>query len=262
MDLEIDLNKTVDENASSYFELSKKARKKQEGAKKALAESQRKLAEMQSAESKFLEEEEKKQREKQLQAERKKEWYEKFHWFFSSEDFLCVGGRDATSNEIIIKKHLEPGDLVFHTEAPGSPFFLVKDGQKAGEETLNETAQAVAIYSKAWKLGLGSADVFSVLPEQVSKEAKAGEYIAHGSFMVYGQKKFFHPKLESAIGLVGGRIIGGPVAAVKKQTAKLAVIVPGKESKSALAKKIKPQFGGGDLDEIIRFLPGEASFKK
>ena len=49
----------------------------------------------------------KKRRKKTEKKNRKQEWYEKFHWFFSSEDFLCIGGKDATSNEIIIKKHTE-----------------------------------------------------------------------------------------------------------------------------------------------------------
>ena len=29
-----------------------------------------------------------------------KEWYEKFRWFYSSEGFLCIGGRDSTTNDI------------------------------------------------------------------------------------------------------------------------------------------------------------------
>jgi len=53
-----------------------------------------------------------------LSKEINKEWYEKFRWFISSDDFLILGGRDATSNEIVIKKHTEKNDLVFHR-----PFF-------------------------------------------------------------------------------------------------------------------------------------------
>ena len=44
MEIEINLNKSVDENAGDYFELAKKAKKKLEGAKKALEESKKKLA--------------------------------------------------------------------------------------------------------------------------------------------------------------------------------------------------------------------------
>jgi len=251
MHIDIELTKSVDQNAGRYFDLAKKAKKKLEGARKALAESKQKLEKVQKEEDKFWQEEEQKQAKK----ERKREWYEKFHWFISSEGFLCIGGKDATSNELVIKKHTEKEDLVLHTDMAGSPFFVIKNGKEAGEETIKETAQAVAVYSRAWKLGHTSADVFYVKPEQVSKEAKAGEHLAKGSFMIYGKTTYLHPKLEYAIGLVEEQIIGGPVAAVKKKTDNYLIVVSGREKKSTLAKKMKAKLKGGDLDDIIKFLP-------
>ncbi|MBT4111384.1 DUF814 domain-containing protein [Candidatus Woesearchaeota archaeon] len=272
MEIEIDLTKSVDENAGTYFNLAKKAKKKIEGAKKAVEVSKKKLEKLQKDEDKFMEVETKKLEKK----ERKKEWYEKFHWFVSSEDFLCVGGKDATSNEIIVKKHTDKDDLVFHTEMAGSPFFIVKNGQSAKEETINEAAQATGVYSRAWKLGHTTADVFYVKPEQVSKEAQSGEYMSKGSFMVRGKSTFVYPRLEYAIGLVdtqkpripgtasdGAEIIGGPLTAIKKRTNKFVKVIPGKYKKSALAKKIRSKLKGGDLDDIIKFLPaGGAEIKK
>ncbi len=251
MDVEIDLTKSVEENAGVYYELAKKAKKKVEGAKRALDESRKKLEKLQKEEHQFLEEEEKKQQPKG----RKREWYEKFHWFVSSEEFLCIGGKDATTNEIVIKKHTDKEDLVFHTDMAGSPFFVVKNGQAASERTIQEAAQATAVYSKAWKIGHTTADVFYVRPEQVSKEAQPGEYMQKGSFMIRGKTTYLHPKLEYAIGLVDGRIIGGPPAAVESKTKQLVIVVQGDEKKSSLAKKIKAKLKDGDLDEIIKFLP-------
>ena len=256
MEVEIDLNKSIEENAGVYFDLSKRAKKKLAGAKAALEESNQNLAKLLKEEEKFRESEKQKE-EKSVQ---KKEWYEKFHWFISSEGFLCIGGKDATSNEIIIKKHLEKDDLVLHTDMAGSPFFLIKNGHEAKEKTIQEAAQAAAVYSKAWKLGHTFTEVFYVNPEQVSKEAKSGEYIGKGSFMVYGKKNYFNPKLEYAIGLVDKEIIGAPESAVKVKTKNYILVVPGREKKSSLAKKIKSKLKGGDLDEIIRFLPGESNF--
>lgn len=252
MEIEFDLQKSVEKNAAKYFELAKKAKKKLEGAKQALAESKRRLAQLQKEEALFLQEEHEK---KHKAMSKKKEWYEKFHWFISSEGFLCIGGKDAATNEIIIKKHLEKDDLVFHTDMAGSPFFIIKNGQNTGEATLKETAQATAVHSRAWKIGHTTADVFYVKPEQVSKETKAGEYITKGSFMIYGKKQYVHPQLEYAIGFVNETIIGGPIAAVQKKTDKYIVVIQGRESKGALAKKIRAKLKGGDLDEIIRFLP-------
>lgn len=259
MEVEIDLNISVEENAGRYFDLSKKAKKKLEGAEQALKNSKHKLEQLQQDEQHFLQEEEKKQQRRQ----RKKEWYEKFHWFISSEDFLCIGGKDATSNEMVVKKHLEPSDLVLHTDMAGSPFFIIKNGQEATELTINEAAQAVAVYSKAWKLGHTTADVFYVKPEQVTKEAKSGEYVSKGAFMIYGKTDYIHPKVEYVIGLVNGEVIGGPLTAVAKKTNNYVVVIPGRRKKSELAKKIKAKLNGGDLDDIIRFLPsGGAEIKK
>jgi predicted ribosome quality control (RQC) complex YloA/Tae2 family protein len=253
-DITLYINKSVGENASIYYDESKKMKKKLEGAKEALAESRRKLdilkKEKQSAELKFIEDETKKKK-----SDIKREWYEKFRWFISSEGFLCIGGRDAASNEIVVKKHTDKDDVIFHTEMAGSPFFIIKtEGKKPGKATLDECAQATASYSKAWKLGISSTDVFYVNPGQVSKEANAGEYIARGAFMIRGKKNFINADLKIAVGIKDSRIIGGPVNAVKKHAEKSVIITLGKEKASDTVKKIKSRIGG-ELDDIIRFLP-------
>ncbi|MFH1276612.1 MAG: NFACT RNA binding domain-containing protein, partial [Candidatus Woesearchaeota archaeon] len=260
MEIEFDLNTSVDENAGIYFDLAKKAKRKLEGAKDALVDSRKKLVDLEKQDQKFWE----KEKEKSQLKDRKREWYEKFHWFISSEGFLCIGGKDATSNEIVVKKHTDKEDIVFHTDMAGSPFFVVKDGQKATEKTLNETAQAVGVYSRAWKLGHQTADVFYVKPEQVTKEAQSGEHLSKGSFMVMGKTLYLHPRLEYAIGLVEikdsegiveKQIIGGPITAVESRTKNFVIVIPGKEKKSSLAKKIRGKLTTGDLDDIIKFLP-------
>jgi len=117
----LDLNKTVEQNAAVYYEKAKKAKKKTEGAKEALALSLKKLEKLKKDHSKELAKIEKET------IKREKEWFEKFRWFITSTGFLVIGGRDATTNEIIIKKHTETGDLVFHTDLAGSPFFVIKN---------------------------------------------------------------------------------------------------------------------------------------
>lgn len=247
MKIKLDVTKSLEKNAEIYFEKAKKARKKLEGAQEALFRTEDKLVKA----KKLIEKEEKKK-----VPLRKKAWYEKLRWFYSSEGFLCVGGRDATSNEIIIKKHAEKGDLVFHTDMAGSPFFVVKtEGKKPGEATINETAQATASYSRGWKAGIAVADVFFVSPEQVTKEAKAGEFVPKGAFMIYGKKNTLAAELGLAIGLKDNLIIGGPVDSIRSQTDNFVVIRQGSEKASDIAKKIKKKIKGGDLDEIIRMLP-------
>ena len=259
--LVLDLKKSTEENASDYFEKAKKTKKKIKGAEEALQQSIRKLNELEAKKEKFKAEEEK----KAVLTQRKKEWYEKFRWFISSDGFLAVGGRDATSNEVVVKKHTNNDDLVLHTDMAGSPFFVIKsEGKKIPETTIKEAADATCTFSRVWKLGLQSSDVFYVSPEQVSKKTKAGEYMGKGAFMVYGKSNYVENKINLSVGVTKEKaIMAGPLEAIKKNCEKYAVLIPGDEKVSAIAKKINYKLGGNlDLDEIIRALPaGEFSFK-
>jgi predicted ribosome quality control (RQC) complex YloA/Tae2 family protein len=249
MKVKLDITKSLEANAGTYFEKAKKAKKKIAGTKEAIEKLKKKLEDIKKQEIK---------EQKQVKiAERKKEWYEKFRWFFSSEGFLCIGGRDATSNEIVIKKHADKDDLILHADVAGSPFFVIKsEGKKIKDTTLNEAAQATASYSRAWKAGIGTIEVYMVRPDQVSKEAKAGEYMEKGAFMIYGKKqKYFNPDLKLAVGIKNNYIIGGAVSAVKKNADKFVIIIQGKGKTSAVAKKIQKKLQGGELDDIIRMLP-------
>lgn len=249
MRIKLDVTKSLEQNAETYFEKAKKAKRKIAGTEEAIKKLKKKLED--------LKEEEVVEKKKIEKVERKKEWYEKFHWFFSSEGFLCIGGRDATSNEIVIKKHTDKDDLVLHADVTGSPFFVIKtEGKKIGEATMEETAQATASYSRAWKAGISTIEVFMINPEQVSKEARPGEYMAKGAFMIYGKKlKFFNPDLKLAIGIKDGVIIGGAVDSVKKNADRFIIVIQGRGKTAAVAKKIQKKLKGGDLDDIIRMLP-------
>lgn len=267
MQLELDLTKSIEQNAEVYFEKAKKARRKIEGTEKAIADSRKKLEKLDKEEEKrSVKEEEEKEKELKKKA-RKQEWYEKFRWFFSSEGFLVIGGRDATSNEIVIKKHTDKEDIVFHTDMSGSPFFVVKTNSQPGKEitekTLHEVADATCMYSRAWKLGMSTTDVFWVKPDQVSKTAQPGEYLPRGAFMIRGKTNYLRPRMTLAIGILeDGRIMGGPLTAVKARCRKYVELTQGREKTSALAKNIRAKIGG-DLDDIIKVIPaGGARLKK
>ena len=252
--LVLDLKKSVEQNASDYFEKAKKIKRKIKGAEEALEQNLRKLKELEQKKEKFEAEEE----IKKEAVARKKEWYEKFRWFFSSDGFLVIGGRDATSNEVVIKKHTDASDRVLHTDMAGSPFFVIKsDGKKIPETTIKEAADATCTFSRAWKLGLQSSEVFYVSPEQVSKKTKAGEYMGKGAFMVYGKSNYVANKVNLAVGITKEHaIMSGPLEAIEKNCEKYVVLKQGNEKVSGIAKKINYKLSGNlDLDEIIRALP-------
>lgn len=248
----MDLSKSVGENASLYYEKAKKFRKKIRGAENSIILLKKKLAELESKKDIEM------ARLSKRAEQRKREWYEKFRWFISSDGFLVIGGRDATSNEILIKKHAEKNDMILHTDMAGSPFFIIKsNNQEIPETTLKETADAVCTFSRAWKLNLKTSDVFYVAPEQVSKQAKAGEYLKKGSFMIYGKTNYIENKINLAIGLTKDNLImSGPLNSIKKHCSKYVALKQGNEKISSIAKKIRHKLNKDlNLDDIIKALP-------
>lgn len=252
----LNINKSIEQNAALYYDKAKRIKKKIEGAKKALEETKSKL--------KKLEKEKAKQDKKEVEIiKTKKEWYEKFRWFISSEGFLIIGGRDATSNEIVVKKHTEKDDLVFHTDMIGSPFFVIKSNKKKiGKSTIKEAADATATFSRAWKLGLQSSSVFYCEPKQLTKEAPPGEYIPRGGFITKGKLNYVENKISCAIGLYKNKIMSAPLQSIKKNCEKYVEIEQGREKASSIAKYIQKKIGG-NIDDIIRALPsGGCKIKK
>jgi predicted ribosome quality control (RQC) complex YloA/Tae2 family protein len=258
MELKLSINKTLEQNAETYFDQAKKYKKKIPGIKKTIALYKDKLAKAEELNS---------QERVVREPKPKKEWFEKFRWFISSDDFLVIGGRDATTNEIIVKKYLDKNDIVFHTELPGSPFVVIKnpESKTIPAQTIKESAEFCSSFSKSWKAGRTSAEVYHISPEQVSKEAPSGmAALAKGSFMINGKRNYINATLSVAICNVG-RIMAGPVSAIKRQCAdkelKYVEIIQGQDKLSDVAKKIQ-RIIGGELDEIVRSLPSECAIKK
>ncbi|NJE42633.1 ribosome rescue protein RqcH [Thermococcus sp. GR6] len=234
------LNKSIGENAELYYEKAKKAKHKLEGALKAYEDTKRKLDEIE----KLIEEEMKKELAVKRIEHRKKKWFEKFRWFVSSEGFLVLAGKDASTNENLIKKHMDETDLYCHADVYGAPHVVIKDGQKAGEKTIFEACQFAVSMSKAWSQGLYSADAYWAHPNQVTKQAPSGEYLGKGAFMIYGKRNWLRGlPLKLAVGVIEHEgenyVVCAPVEAMKAHTDKYIVIRPGSLKKSELVKKIR-----------------------
>lgn len=241
----LDFRKSVEENAKEYFEKAKKAKKKGRGAEKMLSEWRRKEVSI------------KENREKtKKRTSRKIDWYERFRWCFSSDGFLIVGGRDATTNELLIKKHTEKEDVVFHTDMAGSPFIVVKtEGKEVPPTTLEEAAQFTAIFSRAWKKGLSSIEVFHVAPEQVTKEANSGEYLGKGAFMIRGKTTYHKPIIRLALGIDDNmRVMSGPPSAISKHCKSVVKILQGRGKTSDIAKILSKKLKVS-VDDIVVALP-------
>ena len=245
--INLNLRKTLYENAADYYERGKKAKWKADRALLAVQESRERLSKIQK---RLLEDETLKTikpievlEELAKRKVKKKEWFEKFRWFISSDDTLVVAGRDATSNEVLVKKHVDQQDPVFHADVSGSPFVVVKtEGKMPSEQTLQEAGEFAAAFSRAWREGVGSADVYWVQRNQLSKAGPSGEYVTRGAFAVTGKRNWIrNVVLRLAVGVLENNeleFIGGPIESVKAKTKNYVTLMPGNWSGKELLKRI------------------------
>jgi hypothetical protein len=177
-----------------------------------------------------------------------KEWYERYRWFITSEGLLSIGGRDATSNSAIIRKHLAENDLVFHAEVFGSPFFILKGAKQAENvgQSILEVAQATVSFSRAWKDGLSSADAYWVEPSQIKRGAPTGQFLPKGSFVIEGKRNYIKGiEINLAIGVSKASshyvMVCGPSSAIKRRSEIYSQLAPGGLDPNALSKKVKSE---------------------
>ena len=207
----------------------------------------------------------------------KPEWYERFHWMYTSTGFLVIAGRDASQNMSLLRRYAEPDDIVMHADVQGASTVIIKTGgREVDEETLREAAVLAACYSKAWKAGYGAIDVFWVQREQVSFSAPSGEYLPKGSFMVYGKKNYIRGvRLELAIGIESYgdryRVIVGPESTVAKRALAYMVLIPGDVDPSSIAKSFVEKLRESglrevaeliDVNEVLVRIPGRSKIVK
>lgn len=216
------------------------------------------------------------EQQKKPEVKRERLWFERFRWFYTSDGLLAIGGRDASSNSAIIRKHTESSDLVFHADLHGSPFFVLKGGSSAKEQSIIEVCQAVVSFSSAWRDGLYSADAYWVKPEQVKKQAPSGMYLPKGSFLIEGRRNYLkNVSVKLAVGVMpiddSPVLVSGPPSAIRNHTVAYVIIQPDDVKISDTAKQVKASLvglvEGGlaeklkrlSLDEFIRVLPSKGA---
>jgi len=207
---------------------------------------------------------------------RKKNWYERYRWFFTTDGLLAIGGRDAASNSAVVRKHLVKNDKIFHADIFGSPFFILKDAQNASDTSMNEVAHATVCFSRAWREGLYGLSAFWVNPEQVKKSAPSGQFLPKGSFTIEGQRNFIKAaNLRLSVGIISQEddyvLTCGPPDTIKKNSICYAVIEPHGSEMVDTAKKIRVEFLKTyeeiakkiSIDDFVRVLPaGKSQIKE
>jgi hypothetical protein len=183
-----------------------------------------------------------------------------------------VAGKDTVSNEVLIKKYTTQEDVVFHAEISGAPFTVVKsEGKSVTESTLREAGEFAASFSRAWRENAGSADVYWVKVDQLSKGGPSGESVPHGAFAVVGKRNWIRGvPLKVAVGISANDstcFVGGPVEAVKAKTRAYVVLMPGdyagkeflqrvlRSLMLKLPKEQREKTGKTSIEQIREFVP-------
>ncbi len=255
----MDATSSIPEIAEIYYEKAKKAKRKIKGVNIAIENTKKEI--LKARTKKEIEMERVVLPEKRVKKELK--WFEKFRWFLSSDGFLVIGGRDANTNEMVVKKYMDTNDIYLHSDIHGAPSVIIKSlGKQIPETTINEAASFAASYSSAWAKGFSSQDVYWVHPEQVSKTPQSGEFVAKGAFIIRGSRNYIRAAtLLIAVGIVdyeGQRIMAGPPSAFEKHTEEYVIIKPGYTKKEALSREILRKIHEErifSLDDMIRVLP-------
>ncbi len=278
-DVALDITKNVNENAEVAYTRSKAGRSKLAGAKKALASTRERLqAAAQEASMAAEEARELAARPALLIGGERHHWFESFRWMYASNGELVLGGRDAASNDRLIKKHLQENDRYVHADIHGAPSIVVKalrEDEAIPEKTLEEAGRFAVIYSRAFPQA-GSADAYWATPMQVSKTAEAGEHLARGAFIVRGKRTWMRKlPMELAMGRVwldkqghptaaptdptapGGlraKIMAGAPSAIQAHADRWVVLGPGKTDRRRVTKTLARAFDAHP-DPIERNLP-------
>lgn len=171
---------------------------------------------------------------------------------FTTGGFLVIGGRDAKTNELIIKKYLEEQDLFFHTDVIGAPAVVLKGGINASDSDILEAAIFSASYSRAWRIGLYRVPVFYVRSHQVSLSPPSGEYRPKGGAIIKGKREW----VEAPIGIYLGFDERFFVSAVERDTV-LFHLLPGRMPRDEAARFILKSLNldKSFMDDLVPLLP-------
>ena len=239
----IDKTKSLEANASSYFDKSKEMDRKAERTKEVIASKPALKP------------------KKRVIKNENVEWFERFRWFITTEGEIAVAGKDARSNEQVVKKYLKANDRYAHADIHGAPSVVVKNvnGVKPSEHSMLEACNFSLSYSKAWGARVSSGHSFWVDNDKVSKTPNTGEFLAKGAFVIRGKRNWNRNlELNVAIGLItydgNPKFMGGPISSIEKHCENYVIFRPGFTERKIVIRKLSESFSAESTD-IEKLLP-------
>ena len=177
----IDLRKTAFANASAYF-----------NKRGAISEKLARTAEKEAAVIKKVDKEAhavKQTSQMTIQDRRKTWWFERFHWFITSENYLVIAGRDKIQNDVLVKHYLKKDDIYLHAEIHGAASVIIKNptSRPVSPISLQQAAEFAVARSTAWKTN-EPCTCFWVHSWQVKKNLPGQQQAPTGAFYIVGEK--------------------------------------------------------------------------
>ena len=241
-DVKILTSKSAQANGSLYFDKAKECERKAQRTEQIIKEKPKKISQ-------------KKKRPKKV------EWFEKYRWFITSEGDIALGGKDATTNEQVVKKYLKNNDRYAHADIHGAPSVVVKSSQGVppSENAMAQASSFSLAYSKAWGARVASGHSFWVDNDKVSKTPNTGEFLAKGAFVIRGKRNWNRNlEVNLSIGLIEydgiEKLMGGPVESFQGKSKKYLTFKPGFVDRKIVSKKLAKAFDE-DLTTVERLLP-------
>lgn len=179
----IDLRKTAYANASSYFDkriaISEKLKRTESQEKEVIrkvdkeAQKNKKTASM------------------TIQEKRKTWWFERFHWFITTENYLVIAGRDKIQNDVLVKHYLKKDDIYLHADIQGAASVIIKNPstKPVSPISIQQAAEFAVSRSSAWKSN-EPCKCFWVYANQVKKIIPGAQQAPVGAFYIVGEKNY------------------------------------------------------------------------
>ena len=248
----LDYEKSIDANANLLYDRAKELREKAKRAEEALQNTEARIGKRKKGLAKEEESRGGAMPTKQF-------WFERYKWFLTSSGKLVIAGRDARTNDQVVKKHLKSEDRYAHADVHGAPSVVFKEGSEAQEDELREVCIFALAHSKAWNAGVKEGSAYWVLPDQVSKAPMAGEFVPRGGFIIRVKRNYFHHILmEMVVGEISyqgeRKIMGAPRKTMESMSERYVIIGPGKTERSKISSKLARKFEVPE-EEISRILP-------
>ena len=235
-------SKSVQANASHYFDKAKECERKAKRTEQIIMEKPKKLP-------------------KKKKVPKKVEWFEKYRWFITSDGDIALGGKDATTNERVVKKYLKDNDRYAHADIHGAPSVIVKSNQGVppSEKSMLEASSFSLSYSKAWGARVASGHSFWVENTSVSKTPNTGEFLAKGAFVIRGKRNWNRNlEVKLTIGIVKyedkEKLMAGPTEAFVDKSKRYLTFKPGFVERKVAVSKISKAFDE-ETSEVEKLLP-------